>query len=69
MRVNLFGEIYVEPIDIAKQIVENNWTVRDVETMFKNDKFNLEQSLNIVKKTNLSPKNKASKKIFTRYSF
>jgi len=45
-------------LELAKQIVENNWTVRDIETMFRNDKLELEVRSDIIKKTNSSPKNK-----------
>jgi ParB family chromosome partitioning protein len=44
-------------LELAKQIVENNWTVRDIETMFRNDKLELEVKSEIVKTTNQSSKN------------
>jgi ParB family chromosome partitioning protein len=47
-------------LELAKQIVENNWTVRDIETMFKNDKLEVELRSDGVKKS--SPKNKVSSK-------
>lgn len=48
-------------LELAKQIVENNWTVRDIETMFKNDKLEVELKSSSIKKTSSVLKNKASK--------
>ena len=45
-------------VEIAKQIVENNWTVRDIETMFKNDELEVEIKSSIIKKINPTAKNK-----------
>ena len=45
-------------VGIAKQIIENNLTVREVETMLKEDGgFDVEVKSNGVKKSNSSPKN------------
>ena len=33
------------PLEIARQIVEHNWTVRDLETMFKNEALEIESEL------------------------
>ncbi len=46
-------------LELAKQIVENNWTVRDIETMFKNDKVEVAIRSGGVKKT--STRNQVSK--------
>ncbi len=45
-------------LELAKQIVENNWTVRDIETMFRNDRLEVEIKSGVIKKTNSAPKNK-----------
>ena len=45
-------------VEIAKQIVENNWTVRDIETMFKNDELEVEIKSSVIKKINPTTKNK-----------
>jgi len=45
-------------VEIARQIVENNWTVRDIETMFKNDELEVEIKSSIIKKINPTAKNK-----------
>ncbi len=46
-------------LELAKQIVENNWTVRDIEAMFKNDKLEVELKSAVTKKS--SSKKLASK--------
>ncbi len=48
-------------VEIARQIVENNWTVRDVETMFKNDELEVEIKSDIIKKISPATKNKKNK--------
>jgi ParB family transcriptional regulator, chromosome partitioning protein len=45
-------------LELAKQIVENNWTVRDIETMFRNNRLEVEIKSGVIKKTNSAPKNK-----------
>ncbi len=45
-------------VEIARQIVENNWTVRDIETMFKNDELEVEIKSSVIKKINPTTKNK-----------
>ncbi len=45
-------------VEIARQIVENNWTVRDVETMFKNDELEVEIKSSVIKKVDGVAKNK-----------
>jgi ParB family chromosome partitioning protein len=45
-------------LELAKQIVENNWTVRDIETMFKNEKLEVEIKSGGVRKISSAPKNK-----------
>ncbi len=48
-------------VEIARQIVENNWTVRDVETMFKNDELEVEIKSSVVKKISPAAKSKKIK--------
>ena len=45
-------------VEIARQIVANNWTVRDVETMFKNDGLEARTKSNAIKKIKPTSKNK-----------
>ncbi len=46
-------------LELAKQIVENNWTVRDIETMFKNDRLEVEIKSDGVKKIRSSSNKKS----------
>ena len=48
-------------VEIARQIVENNWTVRDVEAMFKNDELEVEIKSSVIKKGNSTINNKKNK--------
>ena len=48
-------------VEIARQIVANNWTVRDVETMFKNDGLEARTKSNAIKKIKPTSKNKKDK--------
>jgi ParB family chromosome partitioning protein len=45
-------------LELANQIVENNWTVREIETMFRNDRLELEVRSDKVKKISQLPKSK-----------
>ena len=45
-------------VEIARQIVANNWTVRDVETMFKNDGLEARTKSATIKKIKPTSKNK-----------
>ena len=49
-----------DPLKIAKQIIENDWTVRDLEMMFSDEHSKVETKNADIKKT-LSPKNKKQK--------
>ena len=48
-------------VEIARQIVANNWTVRDVETMFKNDGLEARTKSATIKKIKPTSKNKKDK--------